>query len=93
MCRIPTWEWTVIWLSDSHNWVCQVCDSLSELIRTHGGSRGEYTVSWSDRNYLGTRPEILASTCKAFGFWLCEPQGERMKWRWTGQAIRYAPGM
>ena len=33
------------WLSDSPNWVWQVCDSLSELIRTHGGSRGEYTVS------------------------------------------------
>jgi len=35
-----------IWLSDSPNWGWQVCDSLSELIRTHGGSRGGYTVSW-----------------------------------------------
>jgi len=30
-------------------------------------------VGWSDRNYLGTRPGILASTCKAFNFWLCNP--------------------
>ena len=27
----------------------------------------------SDRSYLGTRPGILASTCKAFDFWLCNP--------------------
>jgi len=47
MCRIPTWEWTVIWLSDTPNWASQVCDTVSELIRTHGGSRGEYTnLEW-----------------------------------------------
>jgi len=28
-------------------------------------------VSWNESNYLGTRPGILASTCKAFDFWLC----------------------
>jgi len=31
-------------------------------------------VSWSDRNYLSTRPGILASTCKAFDLWLCNPR-------------------
>jgi len=47
-----------IWLSDSPNWVWQVCDSLSERIRTHGGSRGGRTV-WAGE---------LVSTCKAFDF-------------------------
>jgi len=28
----------------------------------------------SDRSCLGTRPGILASTCKAFDFWLCNPR-------------------
>jgi len=88
MYRIPRCEWTlfacqtvpigwgkvIIWLSDSPNWAWEVCDLLSELTRTHGGSHGEYTVIWSDRNYLGTRPGILASTCKAFDFCLCNPR-------------------
>jgi len=52
-----------IWLSDSPNWVWQVCDSLSECICTHGGSRGGRTV-WAGE---------LVSTCKAFDFWLCNP--------------------
>jgi len=60
ICRILTWEWTlfashtvpigwdkvIIWLSDSPNWEWQVRDSPHELIRTHCGSRGGYTVSW-----------------------------------------------
>ena len=33
-----------IWLSDRPNWVWEVCDSVSELICTHGGSRGGRTV-------------------------------------------------
>jgi len=50
-----------IWLSDSPNWVWQVCDSLSEIIHTPGGSRGGRTA-WAGK---------LASTSKAFNFWLC----------------------
>jgi hypothetical protein len=31
-------------------------------------------VSCSDCNDFGTRPGILASACKAFNFWLCNPR-------------------
>ena len=47
-----------IWLSDSSNWAWPVCDSLSELINTHGGSRGGCNV-WAGE---------LLLTCKAFDF-------------------------
>jgi len=63
-----------IWLSESPNWVWQVRDSLSELIRTTGGSHGGRTVWAGDRDCLGTNPRILASTCNAFECWLCNPR-------------------
>jgi len=88
MCHIPRgelslfagqtvpigWDKLIDWLSDSPNRAWQVCDSLTEHICTHVGCQGEYTVSWSDRNYLATRPGILASTCKAFDLWLRNPR-------------------
>jgi len=89
ICRIPTWEWTVTWLSDSPNWVrqgCylvvspnwvwQVCDLLSELTRTNWWQlRWTHCVSWRlSLDCLGTTPRILGSTCKAFNFWLCNPR-------------------
>jgi hypothetical protein len=71
-----------IWLSDSANWVLQVYDSLSELILTHGGSHGGRTVSWTI--YVDMQSIRLLTL---------QPQGERKRWQWTGQAIRYAQGM
>jgi len=71
-----------IWLSDNPNWVWQVCDSLSELIRTHGGSRGGRTVSWR-----------VCVDLQSIRLLALQPQGAQKRWQWTGQAIRYAPGM
>jgi len=70
----PHMEMDGIWLSESPNWVWQVCDSLSELIRTTGGSHSGRTVWAADRDCLGTSPRILASTCNAFGLCLCNPR-------------------
>jgi len=63
-------------LSVSPNWVWQVCDSLSELIRTNWWQPWwTHCVSWRlSLDCLGTTPRILGSTCKAFDFWLCHPR-------------------
>jgi len=58
------WGKVIIWLSDSPNWVWKVCDVLSDLIRTHGASHAGCTL-WAGE---------LASTCKAFDVWLCNPR-------------------
>jgi len=70
------------WFSDSPTLVWQVSDSLSEQIRTSGGSHHGCTVLAGE----------FVSTCQTFDFWLCKPQGERKSWQWTRQTIRYAPG-
>jgi len=71
----PNWVGQGCYLFISPNRVWQVCDSLSELIRTTWWQlRWTHCKLETDRSCLGTRPGILASTCKAFDFWLCNPR-------------------
>jgi len=58
ICRMPTWEWTVTWLSDSPNWVrqgriclsvpigCDKCVIRSVSLFVHMVAAAVDTLSW-----------------------------------------------
>ena len=81
-----------IWLLASANWVWQVCDSVRECICTDGGSRSGHTVwpaEWEGMLWhMSKNPTV---NMQSIGHLALQPQGERKRWHWTGQAIRYAP--
>jgi len=77
------WGKVIIWLSDSPNWAWQVGDSLSELIHTN----------WWQPRWTHCVSRRISVDLESIQLLALQPQGERKRWQWTGQAIRYAPGL
>jgi hypothetical protein len=77
-CYIPTWEWTVF----SCQTVPNGCDkyvigSMSLLVHMAAAAVDPLCELETDGRQLGTRSEILVSTCKEFNFRLCNSRMSR----------------
>jgi len=90
----------IIWLSDSSNWMRQgqyLVVRHSQSSKTNMWfTQWAYLYTWwqpwsrhceleTDRSRPGTWPRILASTCNAFYFWLCNARVSGRGCSWPGR--------
>lgn len=93
----PHMEMDSMRLSHSPDWVGKLCDSLNEIICTHGGSHGGYTLSAEELETTGELSDI--QLCNS---WVSRRGGGRpgrpssmlpgFTWILAGEEAYYEPG-